>query len=193
MIFRGAFRCGISDHATQLQHCRDLADGQCRKRPKYARKLINNIGFLIGVNMLPAKLRYRRHLWFGDGRLGWRHPVSENGREVTTLGTRLGFLGAVHVAGVGRGRGHGAADGSRRPYPSPPHAPQWLTGGGPASGATDASGDFGSFSVGGPQNGSHLGMLEHVFPLRGLNGAGFRGWRQSAWPFVSHELTIVPC
>ena len=49
-------------------------------------------------------------------------------------------------------------------YPSPPHAFQVLENIGSASGATDASGDTGSSSVGGPQNGPHLGMLEHVFP-----------------------------
>ena len=73
------------------------------------------IGFTIDSNALPEKLRYRATLRGGGGRAEWCHPASENGREVATSGRRLGLPGAVHVAGVGRGRGHGAAYGSRRP------------------------------------------------------------------------------
>ena len=73
------------------------------------------IGFTIDAIALPAKLRYRATLRGAGGRAEWRHLISENGRVGATSGRRLGLPGAVHVAGVGKGRGHWAAYGSRRP------------------------------------------------------------------------------
>ena len=49
-------------------------------------------------------------------------------------------------------------------HPSLPHAFQLLDYIGSASDATGASGVFGSFSVGGPQNRPDLRMVHHVFP-----------------------------
>ena len=91
-------------HVTQLQDCREIADGRCWKRPKYARKLINNIGFLIGVNTLSAKLRYRRRLWRRVSRRGWGMPMpgmAERGQVWAADGR---FCHGRRVTGVG-GRG----------------------------------------------------------------------------------------
>ena len=60
-------------------------------------------------------------------------------------------------------------------YPSLPHAFLVLEIVGLASGATDASGVSGSSSVGGPQDGPHLGVLHHVFP-QPVIVAGAYGW-----------------
>jgi hypothetical protein len=47
------------------------------KWPELIRKSIENIGFTIDANLLPAKLRYRRRLWGGGGQQGWCDPDSE--------------------------------------------------------------------------------------------------------------------
>ena len=75
-----------------------------KKWPKYARKLIKNIDFMIDVNKLPAKLRYRRRLRAGGGRTGWCHARAEFVRESDSLGTRWAFLSTTPGRRVGEGR-----------------------------------------------------------------------------------------